>query len=115
MIPDGNNVYGHIVSSQGLQSALRAVKRLIGEDRAYIYKSQFNGAETLHFGTDSIQFDSTPLEEAGRHLLNGGVGGSLEDVVEFVEAMSRLFTEEGIEHRFEVYDADDNLVEMIPP
>jgi hypothetical protein len=114
MIPDGNNVYGHIVSSQGLQPVLRAMKRLIGEDRAYIYKSQFNGTETLHFDTDSIQLHSTPLEESGRHLLNGGVGGSLEDVVKFVGAMSRLLAEEGIEHSFEVYDADYNLVEMIP-
>lgn len=114
MIPDFNNVYGHIVVSNGLQPVLRVVNGLVGEGRAYIKKSQFNGAETLRIGTDNVNFESTPLEDAGRHLLSGGVGGSLEEVVEFVRALSRSLAQDGIEHRFEVYDDDQNLVQMLP-
>lgn len=113
MIPHGNNVYGQVIAPEGLQPVLRAVERLIGENRVYIKKSQFSGAETLHFGTDDTQFDSTPLEEAGHHLVNGAVGGSLEDVVGFVRALSGSLPQEGIEHHFEVYDGE-RLVQTFP-
>src|SRR5580704_14822116 len=104
MTPDGNNnVYGHIVAPLGLYPILQAVSSVIGEGRACIHKSQFNGAETLRFSTDCVDFESTPLEEGNQHLLNGGVGGTLEDHVAFVGAMSKALTEIGIEHRFEVY------------
>jgi len=85
----------------------------VGEKRASIYKSQFNGVETLHLSTDAVDFESTPLEDGSRHLLNGGVAGDSNDVVGFVTAVSRLLTEAGIQHSFEVYDNNHNLVQLI--
>jgi hypothetical protein len=96
-----NNVYSQIVAPHGLHPVLQCVIRLVGEGQASTYKSQFNGAETLHFSTDVLDFESIPLEDGSRHLLNGGVSGTLDDVVGFVRAMSKLFIEAGIEHRFE--------------
>src|SRR4051812_27293720 len=103
-MPDANNVYGHIISQQGLFLVLREVRRFVAENRAFIYRSQFNGAETLHFSTDTVDFMSTPLEDGPRHLINGSVRGTPEDVVAFVRALSESLIEGGIEHRFEVYD-----------
>ena len=113
-MPEGNNVYGHVVAPHGLHPILQAVRQLVGENRASIYKSQFNRSETLHFSTDAVDFESTPLEDGRRHLINGGVGGDSNDVVAFVRAMSRLLTEAGVEHSFEIYDYNHNLVQTIP-
>jgi hypothetical protein len=113
-MPDGNNVYGQIVSPDGLQPILRAARRLVGDGRASIYKAQFNGAETLRFTTETVDFESIPLKQGDRHLLNGGITGDSSEVVSFVEAMSRLLQEAGIEHSFEVYDAEKNLVRTVP-
>lgn len=113
-VPEGNNVYGHIVSPDGLQPILQVARRLVGDGRASIYKSQFNGAETLRFTTETVDFESAPLEQSGRHLLNGGIAGDSSEIVSFVEAMSRLLQETGIEHSFEVYDAEKNLLRTLP-
>ena len=112
--PDYDNVYGHVVAPNGLQPILDVVRRLIGECRASIKTSQFNGAETLRFSTDAVDFESTPLKDGSQHLLNGGVGGDLSDVLAFVKTMSRLLTEASIEHSFEVYDNESNLVQTFP-
>jgi hypothetical protein len=111
VIPDGHNVYGRIVTLTGLSPVLCAVERLAGAGRAYIDTPQFNEARTLRFSSDDVDFESTPLD-GGFHLLNGRVGGTLDDVVAFVRAMSRSFTDEGIEHHFEVYDGDHLALEV---
>ncbi len=114
MIPEGNNVYGIITAPQGLQPILRAVEQVAGSGRAYIYRSQFNGAETLHLRSESVNFKSDYLDDGIRHLFNGGVGGSLEEVLGFVRALSESLSRSGIEHSFEVYEDDQHLVQRIP-
>lgn len=113
MIPNFNNVYGHVISSRGLDDVLRAVQPLVAEGRAWIYVSGYDGARTLHLQTDSLDFESTPLD-TGTHLLNGGVGGTLEEVLAVVEAMSEKLSLAGIEHSFEVYDEARNLLKVVP-
>lgn len=113
MTPDSNNVYGRVVTPTGLGPVLRAMQRLVGEGRVSIDTSQFDGAETLHFSTGDADFESTPLGD-GSHLLNGGVGGTPDELVAFVRAMSQAFAEAGIDHRFEVYDDQHNLVGLVP-
>jgi hypothetical protein len=111
MIP-GNNVYGEIIAPHGLETVLRAVEPLATGGRAYIYRSSYSGAETLHLVSDQVNFESDPLG-AGEHLFNGGVGGSLDGVVDFVRALSDALHKAGIEHRFEVYDDEHNLVQEV--
>src|ERR1700722_17243285 len=91
-MPDGNNVYGPVIAPQGLQPILRAMMPLVGEKRAYIYRSQFIGAVTLTISTDTADFGSTLLEYGSRHLLNGGCAGVLDDVVVFVRSSPRAFS-----------------------
>ncbi len=110
--PDGNNVFGLVVAPDGLDPVLQAVSRLVGARHASIYQSRFDGAETLRFSTDSVDFESTPLEGGHQHLLNGGVGGTAEDVLAFVRELARVFTEAGIQCSFEVYDDHLNLLQV---
>jgi hypothetical protein len=56
---------------------------------------------------------ATPLGD-GSYSLNGGVGGTTGEVVEFVLAMSGAFAEAGIDHHFEVFDERQNLVRSVP-
>src|SRR4051812_43321323 len=75
MIPDGNNVYGIITAPQGLQPVLRAVEEVVTGGRASIYRSQFNGSETLPLQLESADFESDHLDNGVHHLFNGGVDG----------------------------------------
>ena len=113
MIPEGNNVYGIITAPQGLEPVLRAVEQVVTGGRAYIYRSQFNGAETLHLRSETAEFESDHLDDGVQHLFSGGVGGSLEEVIHFVRGLSESLSGSEIEHSFEVYD-DQQLVQRIP-
>lgn len=94
MIPDFNNVYGHVVVPHGLEAVLRAVRPLAARGRAWIKVSGHDGAPTLHPETDSLDFRTTPLG-GGRHLFNGGVGGTAGEVVALVEDLSRALWRPG--------------------
>ncbi|WP_145096165.1 hypothetical protein [Anatilimnocola aggregata] len=113
-IPEVNNVYGHIQAPQGLNVILHAVTPVVGEQRAFVHVSQFNGDEILRFASDVAEFESIPLEEPSRHLLNGCVAGSLDEVVAFVRALSGQLAQAAVEHRFEVYDSDQQLIQQLP-
>lgn len=113
MIPEGNNVCGLITDLQGLQPVLRAVEEVVGVGQVYIKRSRFNGAETLHLRSESAEFDSDYLDVGMQHLFSGGVGGSLEEIVAFVRALSESLSRFGIEHSFEIYD-DQQLVQRLP-
>src|SRR5262249_19215858 len=106
-------VYGHIVSPQGLGPVLRAVQPLAVGGRAWISVSGYDGTRTLHVETDSLDFSTDPLGE-DRHLFNGGVAGTADEVVAFVESLSRALSAAKIEHSFEVYDVDQNLLHVVP-
>ena len=109
LLPDGNNVYGTVVAPDGMQPVLESVQRLVGKDNAYIYVSGYNGASTLHFSTQRCDFESTPLDDGSQHLLNGGVAGSVEAVIEFVKELSLHLSDAQIKHSFEVYDESEDL------
>jgi hypothetical protein len=113
MIPDANNVYGQVVAPLGLSHVLAAVRPFATGGRVRLKTSGYDGATTLHLETDTLYFATTPLG-GGEHLFNGGVAGSTAEVVVRVERLSASLSAAGVEHSFEVYDADQNLVCVIP-
>ena len=96
-----------------MRPILRAVEQVVGRGHAYIKRSGFDGAETLHVLSESADFESDYLDDGVEHLFNGGVGGSLEEVVAFVRTLSESLSRSGIEHCFEVYD-HQQLVQRLP-
>jgi hypothetical protein len=113
MIREGNNVYGIVTAPQGLEHVLRAVEQVVGGGRASIYRSHFNGSETLRLRSESADFESDHLDDGVQHLFSGSVDGSLEEVVALVLLLSESLSRSGIEHSFEVHD-DQQLVQRIP-
>jgi len=114
MIPEANNVYGILTALQGMEPVLRAVEHLFAGDQAPIYRSGYNRTATLCLCSDWVEFESTPLEDGIQHLFNGAVGGSLAEVVGFARALCEALQKAGIEHRFEIYDEEQHLVQFIP-
>jgi len=109
LLPCGNRVYGSFAAPDGMQPVLETVQNMIGNENAYIYVSGYNGASTLHFSNQKCDFESTPLDEGIQHLLNGGVAGSVLEVIEFVKELSHHLSDARIEHSFEVYDESEEL------
>lgn len=113
MIPDGNNVYGHVEAPRGLEQVLAAIQPLATGGRVWLKTSGYDGTTTLHLETDALDFATTPLGR-GSHLFNGGVAGSAAEVVARVEDLSAALSAAGVKHSFEVYDADKNIVCVVP-
>ncbi len=111
--PDYNNVYGHVVTPDGLAPVLDAVGGVEGVSKASIYVSGYNGAESLILSSDLIDFRSEPLD-SGQHLLNGGVAGTIDEVIVFVAKLSHALSGAGVEHNFEVYNEEQELIKEIP-
>lgn len=66
------------------------------------------GTTTLDPGTDTLDFANTLLG-GWRHPFNGG-GGSAGEVLARVTSLSASLTAAGVEHGFEVYEEERNLV-----
>ena len=111
--PSHNNVYGVITAPEGLEPVLRAVEQVVGKGHASIYRSQFNGTATLRLTSETAAFETDRLDEGVQHFFNGSVGGSLQDIADFVRDLSDSLTRSGIEHSFEIYD-QQQLVQRIP-
>jgi hypothetical protein len=68
----------------------------------------------LRLESEAVDFESEPVGPS-EHLLKGGVGGTVEEVVTFVWALSAALAAAGVEHAFEVYDTSQQLVRTLPP
>lgn len=111
--PDFNNVYGHVVASNGLEPVLEAIRGVEGVSHASISVSGYDGAESLILLSDKIDFESDPLE-IGQHLFNGAVAGNIQEVLDFVSKLSDALTDAGVKHHFEVYNKSQELIKEIP-
>ena len=63
--------------------------------------------------SESAELDTDCVEDGVQHTFNGSVGGSIEEVIDFVRRLSASLSGSGIEHCFEVYD-NQQLVQRIP-
>ena len=114
VIPEQNNVFGFIEAPQGIAAVLLALEHVVAKGDASIYRSAYNGAETLRLRNNRVELESDPLDDGIKHLFGGGIGGSLEEVTGFVRTMSEALNLAGVEHQFEVYDTSQHLVQRIP-
>lgn len=103
MLPNKQNVRGVVTVPGGIRSVLGAVQQVFGESAVSIYRSGYDGAETLRVRTDFAELDSDDLRETDQHLLGGAVAGSLDEVARVVQQLSEALAQAGIAHQFEVY------------
>lgn len=111
-VPDGNNVYA-VLTAHGLTKVERAAKHALGRDAVSVYRSAYDGGDTLKVRTESAYFETTLLG-GDEYLLSGGVGGSAEEIEAFVKKLSASLAAEGVTHQFEVYDDEGELLLLIP-
>jgi hypothetical protein len=103
MIPDSNNVYGQIEAPNGLEPIRFALASWLGSSAVSIYKSSYDGSESIRLRTTRAEFASTPLKN-GCHLLNGCVEGNLTTIESFIANLSRHLEWIGVKHSFEIHD-----------
>lgn len=103
-IPRTNNVYGQIVSPDGLVRVKDAVERALGPGSVSLFRAPGADADTLRVRTDVCDFESLALPGGMEYLLNGSVSGTAEHVITFVRSLSAALDDARIEHTFEVLD-----------
>lgn len=111
--PDDDNVAGLLNAPRGLATVAAAVGRTFGQDLVSVYRSGFDGTETLRVRTASAEFETTHLG-GDEYLFNGGVGGSPAEVEAFLRRLSASLAADGIGHQFEVYGGDGGLLFLFP-
>ena len=114
MIPDGNNVYGIVKAPGGLRPVLAAAQTLDCWRSARIKTSGYSGEQTIRLESEDADFETERLSES-EHLFNGAVGGTLDQVINFVQRLSDALHAGGIDHHFEVYNAENDLAAAIAP
>jgi hypothetical protein len=103
MIPDGANVYGHVIAPQGLRVVSAALKTIAEWEVSAIQKKE------LVFDSARVMLRSE-FSEGDEHMICVRVNGCDADVIFFTIDMSRALQAAGLEHHFEVYDARDRYI-----
>jgi hypothetical protein len=114
MPPRHNNLYGQVVALDGLRPVLVAVEAVLGSGSGSVFRPAAARAETLRVQSDRADLETIPLAGDIEYLLNGAVGGSAEEILAFVRALSAALAEARIEHSFEVNDVRLKLRASVP-
>lgn len=80
----------------------------------YVYKSQFDGSETLNVRTEEYEFEARKAKEEKTWLLNGSVAGERDDILTAIKLLSSQLHWAGYETKFEIYDREFNCVAEYP-
>jgi hypothetical protein len=102
--PQANNVYGQIVSPDGLAPLRVAIENAFGPGCVSLFHARPGAPEMLRIRTDAADFESLPLPGGMDYLLNGAVAGGIDDVKSFAQRLSDAFVKAKIEHTFDVHD-----------
>ena len=112
MLPDANNVFGEIIAPCGLVPVRRAIEQAFEGVRTSVYRSQYDGSESLRLQADCFELESTP-DSGCQHFFNGAVGGSPDDIAEFATRLAATLEAAGVSSVFEIYDDQQVLVRTI--
>jgi len=72
------------------------------------------GEETLILWTDSAFFHTLYMEEDDSYLFDGGVDGTVEQLIAFTRCLSYALERAGIDHELHVTDGPMNSVASFP-
>jgi hypothetical protein len=115
-LPLGNNVYGHLYSKTGLRDVAKVLRNYLGlsEKQVYIYRSQFDGDETLQIRTETYEFETQSLEEEDKWLFNGAVAGDIDSIKVTLKEICDPLRRQGYETKFEIYDENCEFLSDYP-
>lgn len=115
-LPITNNVYGFLYSKIGLKDAATVLRNYLGlsEKQAYIYKSQYDGDETLKIRTEAYEFETQSLKEEDTWLFNGAVAGDIDSIKATLKEICDPLKFKGYEANFEIYDENFEFIFKYP-
>ncbi|MEL6438127.1 MAG: hypothetical protein AAFQ80_02555 [Cyanobacteria bacterium J06621_8] len=115
-LPITNNVYGFLYSKVGLRDVAKVLQDFLelSEKQAYIYKSQFDGNETLKIRTEAYEFETQSLEEEDKWLFNGAVAGDIDSIKVILKEICDTLKIKGYEANFEIYDENCEFISEYP-
>ncbi|MEL4895770.1 hypothetical protein [Crocosphaera sp. Alani8] len=115
-LPITNNVYGCLYSKVGLRDVAKVLRDFLGlsEKQAYIYKSQFDGNETLKIRTKAYEFETQNLKEGDKWLFNGAVAGDIDLIKATLREICDSLKFKGYEANFEIYDENFEFISEYP-
>jgi hypothetical protein len=111
-LPDTNNVYGHFSSHANLEKLAAILRRRLffDEDEVTVYKSSFDGCQTIRITNQIAEFESTKFDNEGTYSLNGAVAGSEKEIFDFVSNLFTVLKQHGYNPVFEIYDEWFNCI-----
>lgn len=81
------------------------------EQEISVQQSQYSKKIILRINSAKANFQSEISDESNTYFFNGGVAGTISEIVAFVEQLHACFHRTGFEASFEVYDSDLNLIQ----
>jgi hypothetical protein len=115
-LPPANNVYGYLYSKTGLRDVAKLLRNHLGlsEQQIYIYKSQFDGNETLMIKTETCELETQSLKEGDKWLFNGAVAGDIDSIKSTLKEICDPLRHKGYETKFEIYDENFDFLSDYP-
>ncbi|TYQ28208.1 hypothetical protein [Pseudanabaena sp. UWO310] len=115
-LPALNNVYGYLHSKTGLRDIAKVLRNYLGlsEKQIYIYRSQFDGNETLKIRMETCELETQSLEEGDKWLFNGAVAGDIDSIKATLKEICDPLTRKGYETNFEIYDENFEFLSSYP-
>jgi hypothetical protein len=115
-LPAASNVFGYLGSSIGLGPVAAALCSRLGmsPDEVKVYRSGFNGAETLRVETSSCSLEAHPAQLADTWHFNGAVAGAPHEIFATLLPIALQLTWAGFSARFEIYDESFEFVAECP-
>jgi hypothetical protein len=107
------NVYGGFAARHGLSAVVEALRPLFREGAVYISYDPVNG-DALIVRTRSVFFHTLHMEDEDSYLFDGGIEGTLEEVIAFTKSLSEALESAGIDHDLHVADGPMNYVASFP-
>lgn len=115
-LPPANNVYGYLYSKTGLPDVAKVLRNYLGlsEKQIYIYRSQFNGNETLKIKMETCELETQSLKEGDKWLFNGAVAGDINSIKATLKEICDPLRLKGYETNFEIYDENFDFLSNYP-
>lgn len=115
-LPSPNNVYGFLFSRTSLEKVAEVLRSRLGltKTEVYVYRSGFDGSETLKVRTEAYEFETQKAKENNTWLFSGSVAGNLDEILTVLKLLSSHLRWAGYDTKFEIYDQEFDCIAEYP-
>jgi hypothetical protein len=106
MVEDDHYICGEIDHGR-LPLILEAAREVMPTEAVSVYESGFDGQKLIRLYSDSVDMET---EQGSRDLFGGVAGRTIVEAQAFLGAFASTLASRGVEHRFELYSQNHDLV-----